>query len=106
MSWDDLADRMDALVDDKLGDALSYSQGGAPAATVMGFVLDYDAVDGVPSLDTLGKRMRIKVNKTLVPVISRNDRIAHWKLGASTWRPEVDKIETQGRYWLFDIQKV
>ena len=108
--WDQLSQLMDGKVDAVLGDTISYSIAGGPFKPVQGFVVtaaepqngDGDYLDPI-----LGVRKRVKLNKDLGITPGRGDRMRHPKLGAGTWRalePEDDEA-TQGRYWIFDVQK-
>jgi hypothetical protein len=114
--WDALSARMDADVDDGVGDRILYSTDGSdPVAVLPGFVLfDSETGEGLTrssfglQLDeTLGSRNRIKIRADLIGgAPQRNHRIRHPKLGNFLWQPAGSDPETQGRYVIFDIQKV
>jgi len=99
---------MDASVDARLADTISYSpNGGATYVDMLGYVLPFSQGLGLDELDpTLGSRWRVKLAKALVPLPARTHRLQHPKLGVgTTWRPAGNDPEDQGRYWIFDIQK-
>ena len=105
--WDTHSAVMDEVVDERLGDTISYSLDGVTFTDLKGFVLPFGESIGLDGIDpTLGTRWRGKIRKTLVAEPLGSHRLRHPKLGADTWRPAADDPENQGRYWLFDIQKV
>lgn len=111
--WDALAARMDGLVDQKLGDRISYStDGGATFPVIAGFVIFNNEPLSFPlqTDELLGSILRLKVNKSLLAYPDPAHRIRHELLtdryGAATFQPAGTDPEEQGRYWLFDIQKV
>ncbi|HEX9946411.1 MAG TPA: hypothetical protein VGA98_02625 [Allosphingosinicella sp.] len=107
-AWDKHAAIMDAAVDSRLADRISYSQAGGPFAMVRGYVIDVtEALTDDESFDEeLGERKRVKVAKALVPVVSMaGDRLRHPRLGPGTFRPVGSHPSDQGRYWIFDVQQ-
>ena len=108
--WDQVSGKMDSAVDARLSDTVSYSpngDGGDPFVDIPAFVLPFTEGLNLGELDpTLGTRWRIKVAKDVVPEVLRRQHYRHHKLGAATWRPSGENPEEQGRYWIFDIQKV
>lgn len=109
MSWDDLAAQMDLVVDNGLGDTIQLALNGLTFVDVQGFVLPFAASEGLGAFDeTLGSRIRVKLAKAIVgeEEPSRAIRLRSAKLGSSTWRPAGSHPDDQGRYWIFDIQKV
>jgi hypothetical protein len=107
--WDAAAAKMDAAVDSMLGDALQVRLAGAPAFVAMqGFVVDDSEPQAFDTAldETLGTRKRVKIAKALMPVPSRNHRIQHPRLGPGTFAPAGSDPQSQGRYWIFDVQKV
>jgi hypothetical protein len=110
--WEAAAARMDAAVDTYLGDTILVQMGGGefdPFVPMKAFVIDVDAsqpTDFDPIDEPLGNRKRIKIAKGTMPVVSVNHRIKHPRLGEGVYRPSGALPENQGRYWLFDVQKV
>jgi hypothetical protein len=113
--WDAASARMDAVVDEKVGDRLRYRRGGVwlgdPQVaegdrTIAGFVFDENTPTNVDEIDeVLGNRKRVKVAKALVALPDKTDRIQHPRLGPGLFRPAGTVPEAQGRYWLFDVQE-
>lgn len=111
MAWEDLAARMDAAVDSAVGDSIRFStDAGATWSTQNGFVLSAAMTGGIIGMDEpLGGRMRVKLPRSLFGddgVPSRSVRLEHVRLGPGTYRPAGGEPEEQGRYILFDVQKV
>lgn len=111
MAWSDLAPQMDAIVDETLGDSIRYRASSSAAwTTVQGFVLPSSITSGIIGMDEpLGGRMRVKLPRSLfgdTGVPSRDVRLEHTLLGVGTFRPAGGETEDQGRYVLFDVQKV
>ncbi len=110
MAWEDLAAQMDSTVDDVLGDGIRFSNdSGATWTTQQGFVLSASLTNGIIGMDEpLGAKMRVKMARDLFPsgVPGRTVRLQHSRLGAGTYRPAGGEPEEQGRYILFDVQKV
>ena len=108
MGYADKAARMDAEVDIHLGDSISYSIGGAPAVTILGFVIDAhpDSDMGLTAHDGFPLRKRVKVNRADVPSPTRADRIVADRLGDGVFRPRTPKPEVAGRYYIFEVERV
>lgn len=110
MSWEDLAAQMDATVDAAVGDAIELStNSGASFQPVQGFVAPYVAGMGIGGFDEpLGSRNRVKLLRSYFAdgVPGRDVRLRSPRLGAGTFRPASSEPEEQGRYVLFDVQKV
>ena len=107
--WDVAAPAMDEAIDERLSDTIAYSTDeGATYDDIAGYVLPFAEGLGLNEIDSpLGARWRVKVRKTLVDEPSRTHRLKHPKLGVDTvWRPAGEDPDDQGRYWIFDIQKV
>lgn len=104
--WADLSQRLDKAVD-TLGDTIHYSTDGTTFVDLDGFVIfPEEAVVGF-GIDELNSRPQLKISKELVPVVRQSHRFTCVaRLGAGTWQPSSKQPSTQGRYWLFDIQKV
>jgi hypothetical protein len=104
--WDALIGRVDAIIDDKVGDRISYSIGGAPASILPGFIITSTAPRNQSDFDeNLGTVRRVKIAKRLVPKPNLTVRVSHPRLGEGQFRPIGDEPEEDDRYWLFDIQK-
>jgi hypothetical protein len=106
--WDASSAKMDEDVDAHLSDTISYSTDeGATFNDIAGFVLPFAEGLALGPIDpSLGSRYRVKVRKSLVAAPDRTHRLRQPKLGAGTFRPSGDDPDEQGRYWIFDIQKV
>ena len=108
--WDRVSGNMDAQIDARLADTVAFSPDGdadEPFVDIAAFVLPYPEGLNLGELDpTLGARWRIKVAKANVPEILAQQHYRHHKLGDATWRPAGEDPDDQGRYWIFDIQKV
>jgi hypothetical protein len=108
--WADLAAQMDAGVDSHLGDSILYSVDGTTFLPIAGFVYDageLEMLSGQP-IDPNRRDPRVKINRNLIPKPGLEHRLRHPRIGPGTWRPtnvEPDKL-TQGRYWLFDVERV
>ncbi len=99
---------MDAEVDNRLGDSISYSIAGGPFMPIKGYVVDADPQDdfsGQP-MDTLPRRKRVKVARALVPNPTTRDRITAPMLGNGTFRPMGNRPRIAGRYHIFDVERV
>ncbi len=107
MNFASAAARMDAAVDATLGDDVEYASDGATFTTIKAFVIPAFSEDDFASaaIDELGGRMRLKVEKAIMPAIATSHRIRSPLIGDGTWRPSAKKPDTRGRYWLFDLQK-
>jgi hypothetical protein len=113
--WDRASGRMDAIVDGKLADRLRYQSGGLwlgdPAVadadrTIPGFVIDANDTVNIDEIDeALGNRKRLKVAKAILPLPAKTDKIQHPRLGAGWFRPGGALPQTEGRYWVFDVQE-
>lgn len=108
--WSDLSAQMDEAVDTALGDTITTSlDEGGTWAPVQGFVLPASSTGGIVGMDEpLGQRSRVKMPRDLFPAgePDRKVRIQHTRLGAGIYRPCGGESENQGRYVLFDVQKV
>lgn len=108
MGFADLAARMDALVDDRLGDDILYSQAGAPFVAMKAFVGNAEGdqdLYGVKEIDSLPKRKRLKISRALIGRPSGQDRIKGDMLGETVYRPSQQRPETAGRYWIIDLER-
>lgn len=106
--WDSAADLMDGAVDNLLGDRIRYKRAtDADFVVIEGFVVIEVAGETVEENDEIVSSIpRLKVAKTTIAHPSLADRIQHPKLGSGTYRPLGSDPQTQGRYWVFDVQKV
>lgn len=105
-NWDQLSAQMDGIVDAGVGDDISYDAGAGPVA-IKGFVIPTVEPGGLDAFDDkLGSRPRVKVAKATVPVVSSSHRLTAPLLGSGSFRPANSDPEEQGRYWIFDVQKV
>ena len=105
--WDGLAARMDAVVDDTVGDRILYAVDGQTFTAVPGFVLD--DVEGEASYDSMDDdfdvRKRVKIRQSLIGEVSLLHRLRHPRLGPDDFRPTNSVPQSEGRYWLFEVQK-
>jgi len=106
--WAGLSQTLHDNVDKYLGDALSYAVDGVTFVSHPGFALDVvigeESVAGLD--DDFAVRKRVKIRKSIVPSVELSHRVRHPKLGAGTFRPTNSVPQTEGEYWLFDVQKV
>lgn len=107
--WERASSTMHDAYDEILGDRVEYStDSGSTFAVISATVIDN--VDGETSLEALDEdfavRKRVKVRKAIVELPALTHRIRHPKLGAGTFRPTNSVPQTEGNYWLFDVQKV
>lgn len=114
--WERAAATLDRGVDGMLSDRVRYKHGGEwlgdPTApdderTVEAFVV---YIDKMPSLENemdeaLGSRTMLKIRRDLLPQPATSDRILHPKLGAGTFKPASGMPQTDGRYWLIEVQE-
>lgn len=113
--WDRASALLDTNVDAILSDRVRYRHrgqwlGAAPQGEVdavcAAFIVYANAPLNIGELDeTLGSRVRVKIAKALVDEPIQTDRIQHPKLGDGWFRPAGSTPETEGRYWIFDVQK-
>lgn len=105
--WADYAAKLDAGVDSYLGDTISYSRAGGAFEDVQGFVILAGDVPelGVTQIDSIREVDRVKLNAALGKPADA-DRLRHSKLGAGTFKPTNAEPSVQGRYWIFELQKV
>lgn len=107
MSWDSAAAAMDAEVDARLGDTISYAANGVTFVDVSGFVLFTDVPLGLDASDEIfDARPRVKLAKAVVPYPDPQHRLRSTKLGEATYRPAGSLPQEQGRYWLFDVERI
>lgn len=107
MSWDQASAAMDSAVDALLGDTIAYAANGVTFVDIKGFVLFTDAPLGLDATDEIfDSRPRVKIDRTVVPYPDPQHRLRHAKLGPGTYRPAGSVPEQQGRYWLFDVERV
>lgn len=106
MGYDQLADRMDSLVYEHLGNDVSYARGGGLFKSIKGFVLLAAEAENqeLNYIDPMNKNDRLKVSKTIIPEVTSADRIKHPKLDG-VMRPSNWVTATDGRDWLIDLQK-
>jgi hypothetical protein len=105
--WDSASALMDAAVD-TLGDTILYKRAGESEFTaIKGFVIENVAGETVDEIDEIVSSIpRVKIHKSIVASPSKFDRLQHPKIGPGTYRPLGKDPQTQGRYWVFDVQKV
>jgi hypothetical protein len=101
------AARMDAGVDSRLGDSISYDS-GAGFRSIKGFVIDVepDTDMAIAGIDPLPQRKRIKIAIDVVPEVRQAHRIQSPLLGAGTFRPRAGRPRVEGRYNLFEVERV
>lgn len=115
--WDQYSGILDERVDAVVGDRIRYRRDGqwlgdaelpVEERVIPGFILFYGQPRGIDEVDeTLGTRKRVKIAMALIgdEEPDRSDRIQHPKLGPGFFQPSGSDPETEGRYWLFDVQK-
>lgn len=107
MNWDQASAAMDEQIDARLGDTISYAANGVTFVDLKGYVLFEEAPLGLEAIDEImGSRPRIKISKAVVPCPEPVHRLRSAKLGAETYRPAGSAPENQGRYWIFDVERI
>lgn len=106
MDFASLAARMDAQVDARLGDSISYRRPTDPQPVDMkAFLIFGEPGDGGwTGRDQAKGIVRMKISRALVPDPSKHDRITSPLLDG-TYRPLGGDPVVEGRYWLVDLQK-
>jgi hypothetical protein len=105
--WDQFADILDATVDDKLGDRIEYAANGVNFVPIAGFVKTANAnLDLSPIDEMTDSRPRVKIAKALVPYPDPAHRLRHPRLGQGTFRPASTLPDDEGRYWIFDVERI
>jgi hypothetical protein len=106
-SWDELSARMDAKVDDRLGDTIEVSaDAGTSWVARKGFALNMAAglsLDGIDEI--MASRPRIKISKLYVPALTRIYRFRTPKWPGIVFCPGSSEPDDDGRYLIFDVQK-
>lgn len=106
--WDSVMAIVDPAVDGTVGDKIRYAIDGTTFTVIPGFV--FDDVQGETSYesndDDFDVRKRVKISKALIGDVSLAHRLQHPRLGAGTFRPTNSVPQSEGRYWLFEVQKV
>lgn len=111
MSWDEISARMDEDVDAHVADTIAYSTDGTAFTNIPGFVLfEGEGLEGAFE-GALQTSPRVKIRASLLPAGGpvRSHRLKATRLpgGANViYRPSTDKPDEQGRYIIFDVQKV
>jgi hypothetical protein len=104
---------MDAQVDNHLGDSITYSINGVPVErapgnpTVPAFLSFYGDDGGMTeSINPQIQRWRLKINRKYLPAGGPSMRhlIESPKLGAIRYRPMAANAESDGEYWICDLQ--
>jgi hypothetical protein len=108
-AWDNASALLDDKVDEGVGDTIEYAANGVNFVNMQGFVIP-DVADPGPAEfidETVATRWKIKIAKRKLPYPEITHRLRHPKLGAGNFRPigAVPDPQTQGRYWLFDVEK-
>lgn len=107
MDWDQASAVMDQAVDARLGDTIAYAANGVSFVALKGFVDFTGDPIGLDATDEIfNSRPRIKVAKAVIPYPDPSHRLQSSKLGPGTFRPAGSVPVEQGRYWLFDIEKI
>ena len=108
MDYAAFAARMDAEVDTRLGDPISYSIAGGPFVMIQGFVTDADPGEdySASSIDPLPRRKRVKIARAVVAKPDKVDRLTADLLGPGVFRPRNGKPRIDGRYFIFDVERV
>lgn len=98
---------VDALVDAHLGDPVWYrAEGSSRYVKVPGFFLNEAKGGYDPELDDITRREQLKISQQHVPEVRRGDRIKRSMESPVTYQPENANPEEDGRYWIFNIQRV
>lgn len=105
-SFEDLEEEMDAQVEIRLGDAISYTRAGGAPTTIRGFInLDSDD-GGIEGVDPMRRRWIVSINMSRLPDGPKpTDRLTHKKLRGVMFKPSTGTITNDGRDYFFNIQK-
>ena len=108
--FDAMIETVDEVADERLGNTVMLSIGGAAAAPVKAFVLgdvETEGQLGYGANDPVNSRYRIKIARSKYPVVRQADRFSHPNMhGGVNCRPSQWITVEDGRYWLIDMQKV
>lgn len=106
--YSDMIRSADAKIDGLLSDPVWLKREGEAVYTeIQGYWLYPEAqglsfdIDGVQA----GKK-RLKVSIELVPEILRSMRWRKSAAGPETYQANVDVLDQEGRYWIFEYQEV
>lgn len=103
--------RLDAEVDNHLGDFLFYDVGGIlsaePVRGTFSDPADLQIIGLDAALDQVGSRRRLEINANIVSQPAKIDRIRsdHPLVAGSTWKPLGWLRTRSGRYWLIDLAR-
>jgi hypothetical protein len=104
----DLMRNVDAQVDARLGDRVSYSTDGVSYVDVKAFIEFFDD-DGTSfgAQDDIRRRVRLKIARDVVALPTSTHRVRSAdKLGIDTYRPMNKSRVVAGRYWLVDLDRI
>jgi hypothetical protein len=101
---------MDAQVDDRLGDSITYEINGVPVVgATTAFLLDYADDGGGMGLGgtvaPLGHRWQLKIKKSLLPERPSLKHIVTAAKLDGPYRPAANNLIDGGDYWIVDLQK-
>ncbi len=101
------AAKMDAQAYQRLGDSISYSfDGGATWADIKVFPADREEGETIAGLEPLPRRKRVKVSMAIVARPSTTQHRLRFPGDAATYRPRTKSVQSAGRDWLFEVEKV
>lgn len=106
-TYEELEPTMDAQVENRLGDSISYSLAGAPPKIIRGFINIFTDEGAIEGGDPIKKRWYVEINRTLLPRPPSNaDRITHPKLDG-TYKPSTSTLSggNTARDYVFGLQK-
>lgn len=105
--YEQLIGEADKMVDDYLGDSIWYKRDGETEFTkISGFFPLAEPGGYEPSIDDIAVRTLCKIQIALIPEIKRGDRLKRGETDPIVYQPILASLTQEGRYWLFNIQKV
>lgn len=106
-TWSQASATLDATVDRHLCDEIYIAADGVTFSQQPGFVILGEAGLGMGAIDeNFSSRNRLKIAKTILPVITSTHRFKAAELGIDVvWKSGGGEPQEQGRYLIFDIQK-
>lgn len=101
---------LDAQVDNRLGDSITYKIDGVPveldSSSILPAFLTFIGDDGgFDGLSPLQSRWRLKIRKSLLPVRPAAKHVITAAKLDGPYRPGANVPADGGDYWLVDLQK-
>lgn len=105
--FEDLKPMLDAQVDTRLGDSISYKIDNVVVGTATTAFLELLADDGgsIAGIQPLVHRWRLKIRKSALPVRPSMKHIVEAAKLDGRYRPAANNPIDGGDYWIVDLQK-